>query len=107
MSDESFPEEPSLLNLVEWVRARAAQPKVAAAIDALGPAQAAEVREGIRAVLSDYGATRTVSPAAIKAFAVGPRRMVEFMPVVFPSQLAKPEETLMANPNRPPKEPSE
>ena len=31
--------------------------------------------------------------------------MVEFMPVVFPSQLEKPEETLMANPNLPPEDP--
>ena len=56
-------------------------------------------------VVSDYDTTGKVSPAAIKAFAVGPRRMVEFMPVVFPSQLEKPEETLMANPNLPPEDP--
>ena len=47
------------------------QPKVKAAIDALPPNQAAKVQEGIRMVVSDYDTTGKVSPAAIKAFAVG------------------------------------
>jgi hypothetical protein len=91
------------VNLADWIRLRSLDPAVQAKIDALDSEEASKVYEALGWVERDFETTGTVSQEAIEAFAKTARRMAEFMPILFPSDLKMAGEKFMANPT--PKKP--